>query len=73
MGLVSWLLLILIFTFILFAAFSFFLNRFYPEEEAVTEEELSQRRRKWVGIFILIATISIITLTGINALLHTQI
>lgn len=73
MGLVIWLLFALILTFLLFAIFAFLLNRFYPEEsDEATDKQLVQQRRKWIGLFVLVATIAIMVTSGINTLLNTR-
>lgn len=79
---VAWSLLILVLTFIIFASISFYLGQIYPEtqesktspiSEEMQELELSQRRRKWIGLFVLVALALIMTMTGINAFMNTRI
>lgn len=87
MGLIAWLILVLVITFILFALFSYFLGWFYPQEDTDSSKTISkdftnnliedenvivQRRRKWIGIFILFALIAIMGSTGINAYLNKR-
>ena len=79
---VAWSLLILVLTFIIFSGISFYLGQIYPEtqesetspiSEEMQELELSQRRRKWIGLFVLVALALIMTMTGINAFMNTRI
>lgn len=77
MGFFTWLVVIIIAAFVLCSAFSWFLNWLYPEvnelpEEFEDETTIGQRlrtQRKWIGIFVLVATIIITAMTGINAFL----
>jgi Na+/H+ antiporter NhaC len=82
MGFFTWVIFIIILAFVLFAAASWMLNWSYRQadypqadesnDEVETEIEVAQRRRKWIGIFVLVATIVIMAITGINAFLGYQ-
>lgn len=71
---IAWALFILIMTFLIFTAFSVFLNRLYPVElsQPEGEEELDSKRRRLIGLFVFIALIVIMTMTGINAFMNTR-
>ncbi len=67
--------LIVLFALIFFGIFYSVLMWFYPQQELIFEEnpdqqnQLIQQRKRWIGIFVLIALISIMTITGINSLM----
>lgn len=64
---ISWALFILILTFIIFTVISILLHRIYPNSEEMQPEDLQTKQRRWIGLFVLVALICIMTMTGINS------
>lgn len=79
MGFVSsfaiWLILSMIIAFLLFTVFFFILGWVYPlnrmtvQEGEINDDEQIHQSRRLVGIFILVAILIIMTISGINALM----
>lgn len=69
---IAWALFILIMTFLIFTVFSIFLNKFYSVETHQEIEDLDIKRRRLIGLFVFIALIFIMTMTGINAFMNTR-
>jgi hypothetical protein len=77
----AWMILIFIIAAIVFLVFMFILGWIYPQElkelttspadaPIIQEESIDQRQRKWIGIFVLIVLVLIMTGTGISALMN---
>lgn len=83
------LIFIIIIAFVLFAIFSYFLGWLYPRDEniedlqySLTEEETQElneyqeqarKRRKWIGIFSLVAIAIIMATSSVNAFMGEKI
>lgn len=75
-SLVTWLVLIVVVTFILFSTFSYILGWLYPREEIIIEipdDNNHQRKiitKRLIWLFAMVAVVTIMAVTGYNSIIH---